>query len=116
MDKKLMFSVTQSDCEMQVFRAGGAGGQNQNKTSSGVRFIHHPSGARGESREYREQLHNKRAAFKRMTESIDFKLWIQRQLAKESPEEWVEKQIEPKNLRIEARVNGKWEKMENDTS
>ena len=61
-----MFSVTLADCEVQTFRSGGKGGQNQNKRDTGVRIIHHPSGARGESREERSQLQNKRAAFARM--------------------------------------------------
>ncbi len=58
----LAFSVTKADCEWQYFRAGGKGGQHQNKTSSGVRVIHHPSEARGESREERSQLQNRKAA------------------------------------------------------
>ena len=59
---------------MQHFRSGGKGGQNQNKRDTGTRVIHHPSGARGESREERSQLQNKRAAFKRMVESKAFQL------------------------------------------
>lgn len=106
--KKLVFSVTLDDCETQVFRAGGKGGQAQNKTSSGVRIIHHPSGARGESREHREQLQNKRAAFVRMANSATFRLWVQQQLAGETPEEWVQKQIAPDKLRVEVREDGQW--------
>lgn len=51
MSRSLLFSVTIKDCEVQTFRAGGCGGQNQKKRDTGVRIIHHPSGARGESRE-----------------------------------------------------------------
>ena len=109
MHRKPAFSVTLDDCEMQVFRAGGKGGQAQNKTSSGVRIIHHPSGARGESREHREQLQNKRAAFVRMANTIRFKLWINEQLAGETPQEWVEKQVTDDKLRVEARNGGRWE-------
>lgn len=61
-----MFSVTLKDCEVQTFRSGGKGGQNQNKRDTGVRIIHHPSGARGEARDERSQLQNKRLAFVRM--------------------------------------------------
>lgn len=114
--KKLAFSVTMDDCEMQVFRAGGKGGQAQNKTSSGVRIIHHPSGARGESREHREQLQNKRAAFKRMADSLEFRMWVQHQLAGETPEEWVQKQLTPDKLRVEVRDDGKWKVMEDEHS
>jgi protein subunit release factor B len=69
-----VLSVTIHDCEVQHFRSGGKGGQNQNKRDTGTRVIHHPSGARGESREERSQLQNKRAAFLRMVESKQFKV------------------------------------------
>jgi len=71
-----ILSVSVHDCEVQTFRSGGSGGQNQNKRDTGVRIIHHPSGARGESREERSQLQNKRTAFYRMVNSDKFKLWL----------------------------------------
>ncbi len=69
-----MFSVTLKDCEVQTFRSGGKGGQNQNKRDTGVRIIHHPSGARGEARDERSQLQNKRLAFKRMADHALFRV------------------------------------------
>lgn len=69
-----MFSVTVKDCEVQTFRSGGKGGQNQNKRDTGVRIIHHPSGARGEARDERSQLQNKRLAFKRMADHPLFRV------------------------------------------
>lgn len=74
MTRKLLFSVTLKDCEVQTFRAGGKGGQNQNKRDTGVRIIHHPSGARGEARDERSQLCNKRLAFKRMADHPLFRV------------------------------------------
>lgn len=74
-----VFSVTAKDLRIDTFRAGGKGGQNQNKVNSGVRITHEVSGAVGESREHRDQLQNKKAAFKRMTESKEFKSWIELQ-------------------------------------
>lgn len=71
--KTRILSVTIHDCEVQTFRSGGKGGQNQNKRDTGVRIIHHPSGARGESREERSQLQNKKLAFRRMAESQRFR-------------------------------------------
>lgn len=71
-----MLTVTIKDCEVQTFRAGGKGGQNQNKRDSGVRVIHRASNARGESREERSQLQNKRTAFVRMAESPEFRTWV----------------------------------------
>lgn len=110
--RKLLFSVTLKDCEVQEFRAGGPGGQKQNKTSSAVRIIHHPSGARGESREQRSQLQNKKTAFTRMTETAAFKVWLNREIMVRdglpTPEERVEQDMQPENLRVETKLDGKW--------
>lgn len=110
MTKTLALTVDIHDCEVQTFRVGGNGGQHRDKTSAGVRVIHHPSGARGESREDRSQLQNKRKAFRRMAESNLFKIWINRQLATgPTPEERVAKDLEPDNLRIEVKDDhGRW--------
>lgn len=108
-DKKLVLSVTIHDCEVQTFRSGGPGGQHQNKTDSGVRVIHHPSGARGESREQRSQHQNKRTAFIRMVETKEFKLWLKKALGEDAVvEAAVERAMNPKNIRTEVKQNGKW--------
>ena len=75
-NKKHVFSVTAKDLRIDTFRAGGKGGQNQNKVNSGVRITHDASGAVGQSREHRDQLQNKKAAFTRMTESKEFQSWM----------------------------------------
>jgi hypothetical protein len=109
-NRELVFSVTLKDCEVQHFRSGGPGGQHQNKTSSGSRVIHHPSGARGESREHREQERNTRAAFRRIAESGKFKVWLNKKLygAKGTPEERVARDMDPSNLLILGQAEGKW--------
>lgn len=110
--RQKLFSVTIADCEIQTFRAGGKGGQNQNKTESGVRIIHHPSGARGESREERSQLQNKRNAFRRMGQSDVFKWWAKAQAARmrgEEPlEEKVERLMRRENLVVEVQTKDGW--------
>src|SRR3990167_1481818 len=108
-----IFSVTLDDCRVDTFRSGGKGGQNQNKVESGVRIVHEPSGAVGESREFREQLRNKKAAFLRMTKTPKFQTWIHieanRKLGKKSPEQLVEEWLAPGNLRFEGKsTEGKW--------
>ncbi len=109
MAKEKLFSVTLDDCEIQTFRAGGNGGQNQNKRDTGVRIIHHPSGARAESREERSQLQNKKAAFLKMVRTPKFKIWINQMIfQRESPELQVEKDMLPKNLLVEVYSKEGW--------
>ncbi len=98
-----MLTITIKDCEVQTFRAGGKGGQNQNKRDTGVRVVHPPSGARGESREERSQLQNKRAAFVRMAESEKFQAWVRLRHAQiaGSVERAVEDAMRPENLLVE---------------
>lgn len=111
---ELAFSVTAKDCKVQTFRSGGKGGQNQNKRDTGVRIIHEPSGAVGESREHRTQLENKRAAFRRMAEHVKFKIWVNIQLvgyddALRAVEEMMKKD---EDFLYEVKVDGKWVKAE----
>ena len=114
--KRLLFSLTKKDFEVQTFRAGGKGGQHQNKTDSAVRIIHPASGAVGECREFRCQHRNKRVAFERLAASVKFKLWHAAKCAElmglESPEQIVERQMAPENLKVEGRVSGKWVRLE----
>ena len=106
------FSVTLDDCDVQTFRSGGPGGQHQNKTDTGVRIVHRDSGARGESRQERSQLQNKKLAFRRMTQDVKFQVWLQREMHRRrgipSPEERVASDMQPDNLKVEVRENGRW--------
>jgi peptide chain release factor len=72
--KKLLFSLTKDDFDFQAIRAGGPGGQHQNKTSSAIRVIHSPSGASAISREHKSQLQNKKSAFTKLVNNDKFKL------------------------------------------
>jgi len=118
-NKELLFSVTKNDLKIQTFRAGGKGGQHQNKVETGVRLIHRESGAVGESRSERSQHRNRIMAFRRLVASPKFKLWISRKtyeiLQKKTIEEIVDEQMNDINLKIEIMKNGKWigEKNEN---
>jgi protein subunit release factor B len=114
--KELVFSVTIKDCEVQTFRSGGKGGQNQNKVESGVRIIHHPSAARGESREYRDQPQNKRAAFERMAKTKTFQEWCKNEAIRLSRSKQERRELEariddsmnPENIRVEVMTDEGW--------
>lgn len=107
--KEKILSVTIHDCTVQTFRAGGAGGQNQNKRDTGVRIIHEPSGAVAECREERSQLQNKKKAWKKLSEHPKMLLWIKLQSglsAKVAAE--LDQWMFPHNIRAEKKVDGKW--------
>src|SRR5205814_5619934 len=50
--------ISPDDLERETCRSGGPGGQHQNKTESGVRFRHKPTGIAAESRTERSQHKN----------------------------------------------------------
>lgn len=107
--RKKILTVTAKDCELQTFRSGGKGGQNQNKRDTGVRWIHHPSGARGECREHRTQWQNKKAAWKKMVETPQFKYWVAEETGRhERRERWMKEMMDDKNLQVEVKQDGKW--------
>ena len=54
--------IKDDDLERETFRSGGPGGQHQNKTESGVRFRHVPTGIAAESRNERSQHKNSAVA------------------------------------------------------
>lgn len=107
-NRELLFSVTLADCVVQSFSAGGPGGQHQNTSNTGIRIIHRPSGARGESREERSQLMNKKAAFARMVRTQLFRQWCARKaLGGLTPEQRVARDMQPENLLVYGFENGR---------
>ena len=59
-----------AECEMDRYRASGAGGQKRNKTSSAVRLRHKASGITAHSSDSRSQHENKDRAIKRLREHV----------------------------------------------
>lgn len=114
-NREKLFSVTLADCDEEKFRAGGKGGQGQNKRSVGVRIRHRASGAVGEARDSRSYPQNRTNAFLRMANSDRFKAWHKMECARllgreEEVRLRVEKDMAPKNIRVERRNDaGLWE-------
>ncbi len=54
--------IREEDLDRDTFRSGGPGGQHQNKTESGVRYTHRPTGIAAESRSERSQHKNDQMA------------------------------------------------------
>jgi peptide chain release factor 2 len=57
-DESIDIELRDVDLKRDVFRSGGPGGQHQNKTESGVRYTHLPTGVSAESRSERSQHKN----------------------------------------------------------
>src|SRR5437660_11422768 len=58
LDDSIHIEVPDCDLRRDTFRSGGPGGQHQNKTESGVRYTHLPTGVAAESRSERSQGKN----------------------------------------------------------
>lgn len=64
LDDSITIELRSDELTRQTFRSGGPGGQHQNKTESGVRYIHKPTGIAAESRSERSQHKNDANALK----------------------------------------------------
>lgn len=112
-NRRKLFSVSIHDCRVDTFTVGGNGGGGKDTSSTGVRVVHEPSGAEGRATDTRSQLENKRKAFRRMAETVEFKNWIRFRVAELSGlhkrvEQEVEDAMRPENLKVEVQQNGKW--------
>lgn len=72
--------IKPDDLVRQTFCSGGPGGQHQNKTQSGVRYIHKPTGIAAESRTERSQHKNDDNAMKLLKSRL-FKIEEQKRKA-----------------------------------
>jgi peptide chain release factor 2 len=64
LDDSIEIEIKPDDLKRDTFRSGGPGGQHQNKTESGVRYTHLPTGIAAESRTERSQHKNDANAMK----------------------------------------------------
>ena len=62
--------INKADLRTDTFRASGAGGQHVNKTESGVRFTHLPTGIVAESTDARSQTQNREIAIQRLYQKM----------------------------------------------
>jgi protein subunit release factor B len=67
---RLPEAALQAECEEEFFIASGPGGQHRNKTESGVRLTHRPTGVTVSATERRSQAQNRGAALERLRERL----------------------------------------------
>ena len=116
--KEFLFSV--SDFELQMFSAGGHGGQGNQHCNTAARIIHHASGAQGVSRDERSGGQNRKLAFERCVKTKEFQTWLRVEVARHTGlqdeiKRKVEDSLRSNNLRFEIRVNNKWVEVDGDT-
>ena len=66
-DDKIEIEINPADLKTDTFRASGAGGQHVNKTESGVRFTHIPTGIVVASTQDRSQHRNRAIAMEMLS-------------------------------------------------
>ena len=74
-----------AECDVQVFRASGPGGQSVNTTDSAVRLVHRPTGVRVQSQQERSQLRNKQICIKRLREKLEASAYVAPERKKTRP-------------------------------
>lgn len=100
-------------CEVQVFRAKGPGGQGVNTTDSAVRMVHVPTGITVTSRESRSQHQNRRACLEKLKRIFERRAKPpKRRIKTKVPRAVRERRLSDKRHRSERkqlRRNASWE-------
>ncbi len=82
---EVQIEVRREDVRRDTFRSGGPGGQHQNKTESGVRLVHLPTGVVAESRSERSQ-HKNEAMCWRVLRSKIYEQMVEKERAQRAAE------------------------------
>lgn len=106
--RKLLFSVTKKDLEIDYFSGTGAGGQYRNKHQNCVRIRHKASGAIVTGQSGRDRKSNEREAIRNLAAHPKFKLWhaamVHAALSGKSLDQRIDEAMRESNLKIEYGV------------
>ena len=112
MKKELLFSITKRDFKIDYFSGTGKGGQYRNKHQNCVRLHHPESGVIVTGQSYRERQANTKEAFNNLVNNPKFKVWynmrVHEKIEGKKIKDLVEEMMQPENLRVEIKNNGKW--------
>ena len=118
MSKKLLFSITKKDFDIQYFSGTGAGGQHRNKHQNCVRLTHRDSGVTVTAQNSRSRQTNLREAFQSLLNKSEFQKWHKIECAKHlgtlvDIETWVQKELD-ENIKVEVFKDGRWQEVDNE--
>lgn len=111
--RELLARITRADFEITHTRGSGPGGQHRNKTSTGRRIHHPPSGVTVEATDSRSAAENERNAFLRLIGTAEFKRWFRLLVAeaagRPSIEQLVDEAMTERNIRTQVLdERGRW--------
>lgn len=113
---RVEFTVTKKDFEVSWFSGTGAGGQHRNRHMNCCRIKHKATGIIKTGQSSRTRQSNQAEALNAIAKDVRFKAYCQQQLINlevkarngKTIEEVVEEMMNPENLKIETKKNGKW--------
>jgi ribosome-associated protein len=96
--------VNKDDVDVIFVKAGGPGGQHRNKSETGVRLVHRPTGITVSATERRERTRNLALAWERLEEALKRRARKPKPRRKTRPTRTSrEKRLETKALRAQTK-------------
>ncbi|MFH0920869.1 MAG: peptide chain release factor-like protein [Fibrobacterota bacterium] len=101
--RMLRFGVRMADIDEQFTRSQGNGGQNVNKTSTCVQFLHRPTGLIVKCSDTRSQLLNRFLGLRRLVDKIEAQILGRRSEAQQHIEK-IRRQKRKRSKRAKAKM------------
>lgn len=111
--RELLARITRADFEITHTRGSGPGGQHRNKSYTGRRIHHPPSGATVEATDSRSAAENERNAFLRLIGTPQFQRWfrliVAEAMGRPPLEQVVDEAMAEENIRTQVLDDhGRW--------